>query len=237
MRYIATLAGLGLLFTMSACTPSRVSPDIAPSRAVGAAPSLDERQYYAPSEPTETVMPDEPRENRSPSRIGAVPGARASTLEVEYVPVEREQDGSPAKPLVPAFPAKMEQPRLRNLKTVYFLFDRADLTPEAKEILQANAAWLKTHPGARVRVEGHCDENGTSEYNLGLGSRRANQVRDYLIHLGVSPYMLEPVSFGEEMPLKAGHDEAAWRFNRRVQFSPIDAPSPTAAFTATGKDR
>jgi peptidoglycan-associated lipoprotein len=131
----------------------------------------------------------------------------------------------------------MEQPRLRDLKTVYFLFDRSDLTPEAKEILRANAQWLKTHPDARVRVEGHCDENGTNEYNLGLGSRRANQVRDYLIHLGVSPYMLEPVSFGEEMPLKAGHDEISWRFNRRVQFSPIDAPNPASAFATSKKSR
>ncbi len=105
------------------------------------------------------------------------------------------------------------------LKNVQFDYDRALLTDEAKRTLNENAAWLKTNARARVIVEGHCDERGTNEYNLALGERRAKAVRDYLVAAGIEGGRLRTISYGKERPLDPGHDEAAWRVNRRAQFT------------------
>lgn len=238
MRHHILAAGMGLLLvTLGACAANHSASDgIAPSRK--AAKALDDSQYYAPSEPREKQDPAVAEEAKAIPAGYVEPGQDRAAPAVDHVPLESAAPGERAKPIVPAFPAKMEQDRLRDMKTVFFLFDQADLTDDAKRELQANAAWLKAHPSVRVRVEGHCDERGTSEYNLGLGARRANQVRDYLVHLGVSAYVLDPISFGEEMPLKAGHDESAWRWNRRVEFSPAQAAKRAAAQTsAAGEPR
>lgn len=231
MRNHTLAAGIGvLLLTLGACAANQAAGDgVAPSRAAGAAKALDENQYYAPSEPDPSGAQPAAAEPKALPAAYAEPQPAGNPPAVEHVPLEQASPGERAKPLVPAFPAKMEQERLRDIKTVYFLFDHADLTGGAKRELQASAAWLKSHPNVRVRVEGHCDERGTSEYNLGLGSRRANRVRDYLVQLGVSAHVLDPISFGEEVPLKTGHDESAWRWNRRVEFSPAGSPHPAAA--------
>jgi peptidoglycan-associated lipoprotein len=101
---------------------------------------------------------------------------------------------------------------------IYFEFDRSRLLPEGKEILRRNAKWLKAHPEVQVTIEGHCDERGTTEYNLALGDRRAQSVKTYLVDLGVEPERLTTVSFGEEKPIDPGHSERAWAKNRRAQF-------------------
>lgn len=104
------------------------------------------------------------------------------------------------------------------LADVYFGYDSAELSDAARATLEQHAAWLKAHPGARVSVEGHCDERGTVEYNLALGEQRAKTVADYLATLGVSAQRLGSVSFGKERPVETGHDEAAWAKNRRAHF-------------------
>lgn len=104
------------------------------------------------------------------------------------------------------------------LKTVHFGYDQADIRDEDRPILQANAAWLKSNSKWKVRVEGHCDERGTSKYNLALGERRSNAVREYLASLGVPASRIRIVSFGEERPLDEGHNETAWAANRRGEF-------------------
>ncbi|MDY6952400.1 MAG: peptidoglycan-associated lipoprotein Pal [Thermodesulfobacteriota bacterium] len=101
---------------------------------------------------------------------------------------------------------------------IYFEFDRSRLLPEGKEILRRNAKWLKAHPEVQVTIEGHCDERGTTEYNLALGDRRAQSAMTYLSDLGVVPQRLTTVSFGEEKPIDPGHSERAWAKNRRAQF-------------------
>lgn len=111
---------------------------------------------------------------------------------------------------------------IRELTRVNFGFDTDELSAQAKRVLDRNAQWLLAHPEARVRVEGHCDERGTNEYNLGLGQRRADRVIAYLVGKGVSARMLHPVSFGEEVPLVSGHAPEAWGQNRRVDFSYLD---------------
>jgi peptidoglycan-associated lipoprotein len=98
---------------------------------------------------------------------------------------------------------------------VYFNFDDATLTPEAIEVLNQKAAWLKENAGASVTVEGHCDERGTNEYNIALGERRAQSIVSFLANAGIGADQMKAVSYGEEKPAVVGNDEAAWAKNRR----------------------
>lgn len=104
------------------------------------------------------------------------------------------------------------------LQTIYFAFDSDALTPVAKEKLNSNAEWIKANPDAKIILEGHCDERGTNEYNLGLGQRRAESALEYLRALGVPTTNIDTVSFGEERPAVAESNEAAWAKNRRVEL-------------------
>ena len=105
-----------------------------------------------------------------------------------------------------------------DLKTIYFGFDEATLSQEARVILDTDWQCLSKQPG-RVVVAGHSDERGTTEYNLALGERRAEAVRKYLIGLGADPQKIKPLSYGKERPGDPGHDETAWAKNRRVEIS------------------
>ena len=100
---------------------------------------------------------------------------------------------------------------------VYFDFDQATLKPETRALLLAHADRLKSS-GAATRLEGHADERGSREYNIALGERRANAVRDFLVLQGVSASSLEVVSYGEERPLATGSDESSYSQNRRVEL-------------------
>ena len=113
--------------------------------------------------------------------------------------------------------AKSEEAALRAITTFYFEFDSSDLRQDAMRALDVHARDLQSN-GNRVVLEGHADERGTREYNMALGERRAKAVQRYLVLQGVSPAQLEPVSYGEESPVVAGHDESAWSQNRRVEL-------------------
>jgi peptidoglycan-associated lipoprotein len=104
------------------------------------------------------------------------------------------------------------------LNDVFFDFDRFDLDATDREVLAANGRMLREQAEARILIEGHCDERGTVQYNLALGEKRAKQVRDYLMSLGVPEGSLEIVSYGKERPFATGSDEAAWSQNRRAHF-------------------
>jgi len=104
------------------------------------------------------------------------------------------------------------------LRRIHFDFDRADLRSDAIQTLTENAARMKDHAGIPIRIEGHCDERGTVEYNLALGDRRARSARDYLISAGVPAQRLRTISYGKEKPLDPGHSEGAWNLNRRAEF-------------------
>jgi peptidoglycan-associated lipoprotein len=98
---------------------------------------------------------------------------------------------------------------------VFFAFDKSDITPEARTILQRQADWLKKYPAVTVTVEGHCDERGTREYNLALGERRATAAKNVLVALGVPANRVSTISYGKERPAVVGSNEAAWAQNRR----------------------
>ena len=103
-------------------------------------------------------------------------------------------------------------------RTVYFAFDSSHIEEENRSIIDAHAQWLADHPGAGVTLEGHADERGTREYNVALGERRANAVRQLLALTGASGGQINTISYGEERSAVEGHDESAWRFNRRVEI-------------------
>lgn len=110
---------------------------------------------------------------------------------------------------------------LYGLEDIRFEFDKSTLSPQAQEILKRNADWLRKSSSAMVEVEGHCDERGTIEYNLALGDRRARSAKDFLANLGISSTRMRTISYGKEMPLDPGHNEAAWAKNRRGHFTII----------------
>lgn len=105
------------------------------------------------------------------------------------------------------------------LTDVNYGFDSYALDATAKSILARNAEWLKANPTAKVQVEGHCDERGTNEYNMVLGSNRAKASHDYLRGLGIETSRMSTVSYGEELPLDPRHTEDAWAKNRRAHFN------------------
>ncbi|MCA9412201.1 MAG: peptidoglycan-associated lipoprotein Pal [Candidatus Omnitrophica bacterium] len=104
------------------------------------------------------------------------------------------------------------------LDTVYFDYDQSNLKPNEVMTLERNLAWVQQNPGSKIRIEGHCDERGTEEYNLALGERRAESVRQWLISRGVPASNIDTVTKGELEPAVPGHSEAAWAKNRRAEF-------------------
>jgi peptidoglycan-associated lipoprotein len=125
-------------------------------------------------------------------------------------------------PPVATPPAEAQQavPKVE-FKTIYFAFDSYALSDEGKALLSQAGGLLRSYPDVALRLEGHCDERGTAEYNLALGEKRANAVREYLENLGVSRSRITTVSFGKEKPAVAGNDEASWAKNRRVELMPV----------------
>ena len=102
---------------------------------------------------------------------------------------------------------------------VFFGYDSSELDPDAQELLQDQVAWLKQYSNVSVIVEGHCDERGTREYNLALGEKRAQSVKEFLIVNGISSSKIDVVSYGEERPDRLGSSESAYKANRRVEIS------------------
>ncbi len=105
----------------------------------------------------------------------------------------------------------MGTPASSPLKDIYFDFDRYDLRADARDTLKADADWLKQNPAATVEIEGNCDERGTSEYNLALGAKRAQAAKDCIATLGVDPQRLSTISYGQEIPVCAEHNEDCWQ--------------------------
>ena len=123
----------------------------------------------------------------------------------------------PAKPQGTAALSGSQEDLVANVgDRVFFEFDKYSIKPEARQILVMQAAWMKKFPSLIFTIEGHCDERGTREYNLALGERRANSVKDYLVALGVNPNRLKTLSYGKERPVALGSNEQAWSQNRRA---------------------
>ena len=115
-------------------------------------------------------------------------------------------------------PLEAERQRLMQELVVYFDYDTADILPEFNALLAAHGQFLAQNPNTQLRLEGHADERGSREYNIGLGERRAQAVRRVLMLQGAGGTQLTTVSYGEERPSQTGSDDEAWRLNRRVEL-------------------
>lgn len=146
-----------------------------------------------------------------PDAAGRNPGASALSPD----------SGLPAPPggVIDANPLRRAPAgTVTELRTIHFAYDSDQITPENQATLNANAEYLKANPGLEIMIEGHTDERGTTEYNLGLGDRRAKAVKAYLMSKGVQDDRLHTTSYGKERPANAGHSEASYAQNRRAQF-------------------
>ena len=148
-------------------------------------------------------------EEIAPPETGAT--TQAPSMEIE-MPETEEGVAVAAGPTIEEEIANFQE------RNIYFDFDKFSLTPDARKTLAEKASFLNAHPEIKIKIEGHCDERGTREYNLALGERRAKSAQDYLVFLGINPARVSTISYGEEMPVDPGHNEEAWTKNRRAQF-------------------
>lgn len=118
----------------------------------------------------------------------------------------------------PAAAPNMSELFEQNVKDAYFDFNKSDIRGDAREALTKDAEFLRSYPTLRVTIEGHCDERGSTEYNIGLGERRAQAAKNYLISLGIGADRMDTVSWGKERPFCTEHTEECWQQNRRAHF-------------------
>jgi len=149
--------------------------------------------------------------------LAAVGALAACASRPEPTPTPETTTPTPTQPSPSGpTPGSVEDFRVSVGDRVFFGYDRFDLTPEARQVLERQAAWLRRYPNVRLLVAGNCDERGTREYNLALGARRAAAARDYLVSLGIEGGRLETVSYGKERPLDPRANEEAWSVNRNA---------------------
>jgi peptidoglycan-associated lipoprotein len=125
---------------------------------------------------------------------------------------------TPPPPVEKAPEPDLNELFLKEVRDAYFDFNKADIRADAREALAKTAEFLRNNPGIRVTIEGHCDERGSTEYNLALGDRRAGAAKQYLVSLGISADRISTVSFGKEKPFCTQSNEACWQQNRRGHF-------------------
>jgi len=198
----------------------------------GASPSAAESELK-PETPTSVKEPEATSGSELQAQgadVGAVPGVAApsgaelsaggtspsaSAEPVTAPPVAAAPVESPSGAAVAQAPKAPEV----SVKDIFFDFDQAIILDDSKKTMADNVLWLKTNPAAKVTIEGHCDERGSSEYNLALGERRARVTRDFLVAAGIGANRVNTISFGKERPFVLGHDESAWKWNRRAHFT------------------
>ena len=159
----------------------------------------------------------------TPSGAEPSPGGTSPSAPAEPVaapPVAAAAVDSPSSPPPASAVAQAPKaPELTAVKDIFFDFDQAAIRDDSRKTLADNVLWLRTNPAAKVTIEGHSDERGSSEYNLALGERRARVTRDFLVAAGIEANRVNTISFGKERPFVLGHDESAWKWNRRAHFT------------------
>jgi len=174
------------------------------------------------------IKPEEPAKVQAPDdeQLKAMKQKELEEQEAAKKRVRIREEEVSAKPPVTETPLKEQEKSLAwmkekeafELEDVHFEYDKYDLTAKARDILTRKAEWLKKNPNVKLQVEGHCDERGSTEYNLALGDRRAESVKQYLTTMGVQAGHISTISYGKEKPLDPGHNEQAWVKNRRAHF-------------------
>lgn len=160
-----------------------------------------------------TIESQDQAQGQTQEELNAQAQAEAERIAQERLEEERLQEEA-----IEAAKVKAARDQFEN-DDIHFEYDSAQLSAMAKMKLKEKAAWLKMNSMASVTIEGHCDERGTTEYNLALGERRASTAKAYLVNLGVSTARLNTISYGEEQPLDSGKTESAFSKNRRAHFA------------------
>ncbi len=165
--------------------------------------------WGCPKKTEVTSTPEVQREEAPPTPPVAAPAAPSQPEPAEKAKPKDQEVKEKSAAEVPG------------LQPAYFDFDRSVIRPEDREILQANAEWLKAHPKVKIKIEGNCDERGTREYNQALGQRRAANAKKFLTHLGISATRISLISYGKEKPGCTESTESCWQENRRDDFSAV----------------
>jgi len=215
--------------------PAPTPPPPVPTITLRAAPGAIDRgqstslQWEAKNATTVRIQPDvgnvqlqgsrsvTPGSSVSYTATATGPGGSAS--DTARVTVRIPAAAAPARPQ-PRTEARVSMDEMfrQNVQTIYFDFDKSDVRPDQLPRLEANASWLKEHRGLKFRIEGHCDERGSEEYNLALGDRRANRVKEFLVKEGVDSSSINTISYGEERPVCREATESCYQRNRRAEF-------------------
>ncbi len=164
-----------------------------------------EKKVVKPAQPETSLQPPPPVSSQEREKKGSLkPEERISEQQLAKIQTKEEQS------------KYKEESGL--FEDIHFDFDKYDIRADANPVLQKIASWLLKNTSAKLSVEGHCDDRGTSEYNLALGDRRAKAVRDSLVALGIASSRIETVSYGKEKPLCTEKTEECWAKNRRAHF-------------------
>ncbi len=195
--------------------PEAPVPQPEPPRAeVSAeAPKMEEAKTEIPPS---SVSSEPPPVEEKPSALPLPSAAESAPSVVAPPSAPAVAEATQPAGAPPSIPATSEETAA--LSDVFFDFDRFAIRQDAQATLEANARWLKTANGRKVLIEGHCDERGTVEYNLVLGEKRAQSVKQYLEELGVPASQIQITSFGKEKPFCTEHSDACWQQNRRAHF-------------------
>ncbi len=204
-KILSLALAIGLALTVSACASGE-------KKAEGPAGTKAAEQQAPAAAETKTAA--------APAPAPAAAGSPAVATTKAATPVEsgKAPATTAAAPAMAAGASGMVD--LSQFEVIQFEFDKSDILPEYRDGLAKEADLLKA-AGGRVMVEGHCDEQGTEDYNMALGERRAHAVKRYLASMGVAANNIDTISYGEERPVDKGHNVAAWKKNRRVQFSAV----------------
>jgi peptidoglycan-associated lipoprotein len=220
--------------------PAPTSPPPVPTITLRAAPGAIDRgqstslAWEAKNATSVRIQPDlgnvQAQGSRSVAPASSVtytatatgPGGSAS--DTARVTVRIPAAAAPARP-EPRTEARLSMDEMfrQNMQTIYFDFDKSEVRPDQLPRLEADASWLNEHRGLKFRIEGNCDERGSEEYNLALGDRRANRVKEFLVKEGVDSSSINTVSYGEERPVCREATEDCYQKNRRAAFVLIPA--------------
>ena len=172
-------------------------------------PPVDEAVIPETQPPPPVVAPAQPPEEPTKPEVPPTTPSMVAEVPVAEPPIAQ----------APPQPAPPPAPPAADLSDIFFDFDQFLIRGDAKAALEANARLLKSDPGTKILIEGHCDERGTGAYNLVLGERRAQAAKRYLQDVGVAPSQIQITSYGKERPFCTEHSEACWQANRRAHFT------------------
>jgi peptidoglycan-associated lipoprotein len=233
LKWLIAIASFAVLMTVSGCKkkaappPPPPPPPPAPTASLSANPSsIEKGQSTTLTWQTQnaTDVTIEGIGSIEPSGSRQVTPADSTTYRLTAKGPGGTQDATarvtvqaPPPPPVQAGPSD-EQLFSQNVKDAFYDYDKADVRADAQQALQADAQFLAQHPNIRFTIEGHCDERGSTEYNLGLGDNRANAAKNFLVQNGVSADRIKTISYGKEKPFCTEGNETCWQQNRRAHF-------------------